>query len=141
LYCHVWIDAHYKHDSNQVVTSIMKVIQDVKQRHGRLLPYLRIQVDNCGRENKNVYVLMLCGTLVALGIFKQTQLSFLIVDHIHEDIDQRFSTISSALKHKDIHSLIEFYSIIKKSPHVWSLLLWLSTWNIKKIGSLLLLHI
>jgi hypothetical protein len=40
LYCHVWIDAHHKHDSNQVVTSIMKVLQDVKRRKNRLPPYL-----------------------------------------------------------------------------------------------------
>jgi hypothetical protein len=116
LYCHVWIDAHYKHDSNQVVTSIMEVIRDVKRRHGRLPPYLRIQADNCGRENKNVYILALCGTLVALGIFKEIQLSFLIVGHTHEDIDQRFSTISSALKRQDIHSLKELLNIIKLKP-------------------------
>jgi hypothetical protein len=116
LHCHVWIDAHHKHDSNQVVTSIMEVIKDVKRRRGRLPPYLRIQADNCGRKNKNVYILALCGTLVALGIFKEIQLSFLIVGHTHEDIDQRFSTISSALKRQDIHSLKELLSIIKLKP-------------------------
>jgi hypothetical protein len=116
LYCHVWIDAHHKHDSNQVVTSIMEVVRDVKQRRSRLPLYLRIQADNCGRENKNVYILALCGTLVALGIFKEIQLSFLIVGHIHEDIDQRFSTISSTLKRQDIHSLKELLSIIKLKP-------------------------
>jgi hypothetical protein len=116
LYCHVWIDAHHKHDSNQVVTSIMKVLQDVKQRRNRLPPYLRIQADNCGRENKNVYILALCGTLVALGIFKEIQLSFLLVGHTHEDIDQRFSTISAALKRQDIHSLKELLSIKKEKP-------------------------
>ena len=30
LYCHIWVDAHHKHDSNQVVTSIVKVLGDVK---------------------------------------------------------------------------------------------------------------
>ena len=32
LYCHIWMDSHHKHDSNQVVTSIMKVLCDVKHR-------------------------------------------------------------------------------------------------------------
>jgi hypothetical protein len=130
LHCHVWIDAHHKHDSNQVVTSIMEVIKDVKRRRGRLPPYLRIQADNCGRENKNVYILALCGTLVALGIFKEIQLSFLIVGHTHEDIDQRFSTISSALKRQDIHSLKELLNIIKLKPPRTE------PWNIYEIGSL-----
>ena len=29
LYADVWIDSHYKHDSNQVITFIMHVIVDV----------------------------------------------------------------------------------------------------------------
>ena len=54
LYLDVWIDSHHKHDSNQVVTSIMHVIDDVRARRGgKLPPVLRIQADNCGRENKN----------------------------------------------------------------------------------------
>jgi hypothetical protein len=76
LYCHIWIDAHHKHDNNQVVTSIMKVLQDVKRRRSRLPPHLRIQADNCGRENKNVYMLALCATLVALGFSKKFNCSF-----------------------------------------------------------------
>ena len=54
--------------------------------------------------------------LVALGIFKEIQLSFLIVGHTHEDIDQRFGTISSAVKRQDIHSLKELLSMIKMKP-------------------------
>ena len=116
LYCHIWVDSHHKHDSNQVVTSIMKVLCDVKHQRGRLPPVLRIQADNCGRENKNVYILGLCATLVALGFFKEIQLSFLIVGHTHEDIDQRFSYISSALKRQDIDSLEEMLQIIRERP-------------------------
>jgi len=32
LYYHIWVESHHKHDSNQVVTSIMKVLCDVKHR-------------------------------------------------------------------------------------------------------------
>ena len=84
---------------------------------GNFLPtYARIQADNCRRENKNIYILALCGTLVALGIFKEIQLSFLLVGHTHKDIDQRFSTISAALKHQDIYSLKELLSTIQLNP-------------------------
>jgi hypothetical protein len=77
---------------------------------------LRIQADNCGRKNKNVYILALCGTLVALEVFKEIQLSFLLVGHTHEVIDQRFSTILATLKCQDIHSLKELLSTIKQNP-------------------------
>ena len=51
-------------------------------------------------------------SLVALGFFKEIQLSFLIVGHTHENIDQRFSYISSPLKRQDIDSLEEMLQII-----------------------------
>jgi hypothetical protein len=40
LYADVWIDAHHKHDSNQVITSVIHVIADVRRRKGRLPPTL-----------------------------------------------------------------------------------------------------
>ena len=48
LYSNVWIDSHHKYDSNQVITSIMNVINDVRDCRGSFLPpVLCIQVDNC----------------------------------------------------------------------------------------------
>jgi hypothetical protein len=47
LYCDVWIDAHHRHDSNQVVTSIMGVLNAVHSARGTLPPILCIQADNC----------------------------------------------------------------------------------------------
>jgi hypothetical protein len=38
------------------------------------------------------------------------------VGHTHEDIDQRFSSISSTLKRRNIHFLKELLSIIKEKP-------------------------
>jgi hypothetical protein len=87
LYVDVWIDAHHKQDSNQVITLIMHVITDVRQRKGRLPPTLRIQTDNCTRKNKNIYMFALCAALVGLGYFQEVQLCFLIVGHMHEGID------------------------------------------------------
>ena len=109
LYCHVWVDAHHKHDSNQVVTSIVKVLGDVKIRRGTLQPTLRTQTDNCLRENKNKNMFVFCACLVALGHFQEVQLSFLIMGHIHDDIDQRFSIISNILKRQDILSLKQMF--------------------------------
>ena len=88
LYTHLWFDAHHAHDSNQVVTSLAKVLGDVQSRKGSLPPVLRIQAENCGRENKNKYMFAYCASLVALGYFREVRISFLIVGHTHEDIDQ-----------------------------------------------------
>ena len=68
LYTHLWFDAHHAHDSNQV-TSLAKVLGDVRSRKGSLPPVLQIQTDNCGRESKNKYMFAYCASLVALGYF------------------------------------------------------------------------
>ena len=115
LYSDVWIDSHHKHDSNQIVTSIMNVIDDVRTRRGgKLPPMLSIQANNCGRENKNQYIFVFCTVLVGLRYFAKVYLSFFLVEHTHEDIDQRFSIISGTLKHQDIDSLQELLELIKK---------------------------
>jgi hypothetical protein len=98
LYTDVRFNVHQLHDSNQVVTSIMHAIGDVRIRREKLPPVLRIQANDCGWENKNIYMFGLCAALVEQGYFKEVQLSFLIVGHTHEDIDLRFSIISNTLK-------------------------------------------
>ena len=71
LCCDLWIDAHHKHDSNQVFTSIMKVLRYMHCCKGSLPPILSIQADNCARENKKKYLLGLYVALVGLGICEE----------------------------------------------------------------------
>jgi hypothetical protein len=56
----------------------------------------------------------LCVALVVQGYFKEVQLSFLIVGHMHEDIDQRFSIISNTLKRQDVDSLRQLLQLINE---------------------------
>jgi hypothetical protein len=114
LYADVWIDANHKHNSNQVITSVMHVIVDVRRRKDRVPLTLRIQADNTTRENKNIYMFALCASLVGLGYFHKVQLCFLIAEHMHEDIDQCFSIISNTLKRTNIDSLKELMQLVEK---------------------------
>jgi hypothetical protein len=113
LCCDLWIDAHHRHDSNQVVTSMMRVLNYVHNERGDLPPILCIQADSCGRENKNKYLFGLCTTLVGLGYFEEVRIGFLLVGHTHSDIDQHFSCISHILKGDDINSLSELLGLIQ----------------------------
>ena len=56
----------------------------------------------------------LCAALVAFKYFAEVHLSFLIIGHIYEDIDQKFSTISGTLKSRNIYSLKELLELVKK---------------------------
>jgi hypothetical protein len=106
LYCDVWIDAHYRHDSNQVVNA-------VHSARGTVPPILYIQADNCIRENKNKFPFGLCATLVGLGYFEEARVGFFLVGHTHSDIDQRFSSISHVLKGDDINSLSKLLKLLQ----------------------------
>ena len=56
----------------------------------------------------------LCTAIVGLGYVAEVYLSFLLIGHTHEDIDQRFSVISSTLKRQDIDSMQELLELIQK---------------------------
>ena len=56
----------------------------------------------------------LCAAIVGLWYFAKVYLSFLLVGHIHEDINQRFSVISSTLKRHDIDLMQELLELIQK---------------------------
>lgn len=65
---------------------------------------LYLQADNCSGENKNKYMFAFLSLLVSLGIFQEIFLSFLLVGHTHEDIDQLFSTAQTKFKRSTIHT-------------------------------------
>ena len=51
LYSNIWIDSHHKHDSNQVITSIMYAIADMKARRGEPYGFKRTTVAEKTRTN------------------------------------------------------------------------------------------
>lgn len=77
-------------DSNTIISIIWHHICEVSKQEP-LPPTLYVQLDNCYRENKNVYILSFLEWMVQLGIFKKIRLSFMVVGHTHCDIDQLHS--------------------------------------------------
>ena len=61
---------------------------------------LYLELDDCGRENKNRYVLAFLALLVEEKVFEEIEIGFLMKGHTHEDIDQLFSCVSRHL-HKE----------------------------------------
>lgn len=64
-----------------------------------------LQLDNTTKENKNQFVLAWLQMPVDTHVFDEILVSFLPVGHTHEDIDQRFSVISRALRTENILSV------------------------------------
>jgi hypothetical protein len=69
----------------------LKDVGDLREAEGlrRLPPTLYLQLDNAS-DNKNRCILALCDSLVTKGVFKKIKISFLLVGHTHEDVDQYF---------------------------------------------------
>jgi hypothetical protein len=113
-----WCLPRYEGGSNLVCTVLLRVIQIIKaQRQGTLPPVLLIQADNCGRENKNQYMIAFLGWLLLKGYFKEIRMFFLTVGHTHCILDQRWSQIHKKITNRvvlDMEEMIETVSSLFK---------------------------
>ncbi|XP_061174842.1 uncharacterized protein LOC133183984 [Saccostrea echinata] len=75
---------------------------------------LYLQMDNCPGQNKNRFILGFLCWLVEIGIFKKIKISFLMVGHTHEDIDQVFSRFSSLLSRRSVLTLPKLMTSFEK---------------------------
>ncbi|XP_063419269.1 uncharacterized protein LOC134702108 isoform X2 [Mytilus trossulus] len=104
----------WPHDPNLTITCLVNAITS---NTNVLPPKLYVQCDNCGRENKNKYVIGFLGYLCLSGYVKEAYLSFLLKGHTHEDIDQRFSVISHRLRRVNAMTLPQLQKEIESSFH------------------------
>ncbi|KAL5019434.1 hypothetical protein ScPMuIL_003483 [Solemya velum] len=110
-----WLDFNeFPHDTNLTLSCFLKIVQR-EAREKRLPPTLYVQLDNTCRENKNKYFLGMMAYLVKKKFVREIWVSFLLVGHTHEDIDQCFSRISVKLKPTNTINIEELHSIVEGS--------------------------
>ena len=108
-----WCLPRYEGGSSLICTALLRVIQIIReQRGGSLPPVLLLQADNCGRENKNQYMVAFLGWLIKAGYFREIRLSFLPVGHTHSIIDQRFSQVHKKIQNRVILDPEEMIDIV-----------------------------
>lgn len=98
VYC-FWASEQIVHDTNLSVECILRALKKV---HSDLAPCalprkLALQLDNAS-DNKSKHFLAVMAYLVEIGAYDVIKLSYLIVAHTHEDVDQWFSVYSRFLK-------------------------------------------
>ena len=71
-----------------------------------LPPILNVQMDNAIGDNKNRYVHGYWSLLVAKRIFRQVYVNFMIVGHMHDDIDALFGRWSMLLKKENFFTIL-----------------------------------
>ena len=70
-----------------------------------LPPVLNLQLDNATGDNKNRFVFAFCSLLTYHGVFQDVYINFLIVGHMHNDIDALFGRWSYKLRGTDYPTL------------------------------------
>ena len=86
-----------KAGGNFAVHALARTIEHLRVRrqeqgHTGLPPTLYLQLDNAS-DNKNTNVMAFCDYLVTTGVFRKIKVSFLLVGHTHEDVDQYFRLV------------------------------------------------
>ena len=76
---------------------------------------LFIQLDNTSKENKNKHLLRFAAQLIERKKFEEVQISFLMVGHTHNDVDQMFSLISKRLFKSNTKNLQQLRTKIRES--------------------------
>ena len=84
---------------------------------------LFLQLDNSAKDNKNRYVMAFYSLLTAKRVFKEVTIRFLIVGHIHEDIDAHFSYLSKLLKMKNTYVLVDLMKAFMDSQKTTAIIL------------------
>ena len=100
---------------NFTIECLMRTLEKVSHRDydgGKLPPHLFLQLDNCTGSNKNKFVFGLCNLLVHFHSFESVTVSFLIVGHTHEDLDQIFSIISRHLHTLNLDTADDFMDAV-----------------------------
>ena len=91
-----------------IISRVLDLVKEMFQKKGKeeekqfsFPPSLLIASDNTPRESKNTFFAEYCGFLVQQGCFQSVQVEFLQVDHTHNELDQRFSSMCSIVKDED----------------------------------------
>ena len=122
-----------------IVSILHKILLETQQDFGKLPPVLHLSLDNCWRENKNRFVLSYLAALVQSDVLSEVNLTFLLVGHTGNEVDQCFSLLAQAFKAeiRTLEELIEkiVSSGIKPVPVV-EVLDYISDWKMFVIDKL-----
>jgi hypothetical protein len=108
-----WSTCQLKTGTNLTIEVLRRTLIKIHSEFGFLPPILHLQLDNAS-DNKSRLFLAFIAYLVQEGVFLKVKLTYLIVGHTHEDIDQYFSVISRYFKKviMSIFSIVGFLTAL-----------------------------
>ena len=113
---YTWLD-NFAKDPNMTITILVEGLHDLRRLYGpswKMPRKLYLQLDNPTGENKNKFLIMFLACLVYFCVFDKIKLSFLLVGHTHEDIDQFFSRLSVVWRGLNFYSVPQMMQFAKQ---------------------------
>ncbi|KAK3107663.1 hypothetical protein FSP39_019447, partial [Pinctada imbricata] len=96
---------------------------------------LYLQADNSAKDNKNFILIGFLASLVMRNVFRKVKLSFLMVGHTHEDVDQMFSRFALGLQKKAVTTLPVLQDHLKQAYSPESIVQHLSNiWDFRQLA-------
>ena len=87
-----------------IVSRVMDILAEKLRAMGEGHSFpavMLVNVDNTPRESKNSFLASYLASLVSRGLFREIECQYLQCDHTHNELDQRFSTMSSKISKAD----------------------------------------
>ena len=91
IYC-FWVTDQVGHDTNLTVEVICLTLLKIEESNGLLPRCLYLPLDN-ESDNKSAHFLAFITYMVEIGVFDFFKVTYLIVGHTHNIVDQWFSLL------------------------------------------------
>ena len=94
-------------DSNMnatVISRVLDLVANILRAKGERFSFpstLLLALDNTPREGKNSFFASYLATLIQKKVFRHIQVEYMQVDHTHNELDQRFSSMAARIKCSD----------------------------------------
>lgn len=108
--------------SNQTIDTLCRgLFALIEKREAHVLmdipSELFVQLDNTTKDNKNRFFFAFCDYPIHTELFVKIMVNLVPIGHTHEDIDRKFSHVSSYLTHRKVSTVTDLHEALRKSQN------------------------
>lgn len=109
----VWEESRVRRGSNDIASCLMKWF-DAELREDNTVKQLRIYCDNCTRQNKNIYMVLMALRLIHARQLLKVEIVFMVPGHSFLPCDRVFGHIERKIRgNRRIYSPTDYFRVIR----------------------------
>ena len=111
-----WDETAGNRGPNEIASCILRWLQHVRETEGKTVTKLRIFADNCGGQNKNIYVVLFFLQQIQQQLLKRVDIVFLVSGHSYMHCDRAFGVVEKVFTRQGyICSIPQYIELLKKA--------------------------